>query len=51
LATLSGQKKLLELAAQSATFDLATVHEFFDNPNSIHADENFRPALDQTAPE
>ena len=27
-----GQKKLLELAAQSATFESAIVREFFDNP-------------------
>jgi hypothetical protein len=29
----SGQKKLLELAAQSATFESAIVHQFFDNQN------------------
>jgi hypothetical protein len=30
---IGGQKKLLELAAQSATFESAIVHEFFDNQN------------------
>ena len=30
---IDGQKKLLELAAQSATFESAIVHQFFDNPN------------------
>jgi ATP-dependent helicase/DNAse subunit B len=39
--SLSGQKKLLESLPQSATFDAAIVHKFFDNPNRSTPTKHF----------